>query len=165
MKEFDYTSTNWYFVTVCTKNRKRLFLSAVDPRFTPDNQSNVAAASYAANNTSIFIRCLNDLSNKYYDNITIDFYCSMSDHIHIIFIFNDKVIKKGAIGSRSYSLGDIIRTLKATVSRDIGKPIWQPNFYEHIIRDEKSLDKIREYILNNPAADYREIPWRTIDPV
>jgi hypothetical protein len=29
--------------------------------------------------------------------------------------------------------------------------LWQRNYYEHIIRDEESLNRIREYILNNPA--------------
>jgi len=29
--------------------------------------------------------------------------------------------------------------------------LWQRNYYEHVIRDEESLNRIREYILNNPA--------------
>jgi len=56
----------------------------------------------------------------------------------------------------SGSLGAIIRSFKGTVTRlahEIGyeSPIWHRNYYEHIIRDEKSLDSIREYILYNPA--------------
>ena len=47
--------------------------------------------------------------------------------------------------------------LKSTITKQIniirntpGKPIWQPNYYEHIIRNEKSLYEIRNYIQNNP---------------
>jgi hypothetical protein len=33
----------------------------------------------------------------------------------------------------------------------MGQPVWQRNYYEHIIRDEESLQRIRQYIINNPA--------------
>ncbi len=165
LKEFDYSSSNYYFVTVCTKNREKLFTSTIDPRFLKRNVSDVAAASYAAKNTRIIVSCLTDLTAKYYSNLEIDFYCIMPDHIHVIFAFQDSVSRKGAIGSRSYTLSDIVRTLKATASRDVGRSIWQENFYEHVIRNEKSLDKIRQYIFNNPFVEYQQIPWKTIDPI
>lgn len=88
----------------------------------------------------------------------------MNDHVHLIIAFHDIVTRKGAIGSRSYSLGDIIRTLKATTSRDIGFSVFQTNFYEHVIRSDQSLDRIRRYILNNPLIAYDAIPWKLIDP-
>lgn len=184
LKEFDYKSPNYYFVTICTRNRERLFVPRVSTKYgdlffpnvaaSLNNNNvaaglvqnkiyNVAAASYAANHTSVFVKCLHDLENKYYDNLEVDFYCVMPDHVHIIFAFQDMVTKKSAIGSRSYSLGDIVRALKATTSRDIGKPIWQPNFYEHVIRNEKSLENIQKYILSNPLVEYDKIPWRKID--
>lgn len=163
LKEFDYSSSNWYFVTICTKNREKLFVPKVDPRFQVNNEPDVAAASYAANHTNIFIQCLNDLSQKYYDNLEIDFYCVMPDHIHLIIGFQGNITRMGAIGSRSYNLGDIVRTLKATTSRDTGKSLWQPNYYEHVIRNETSLDKIRRYILNNLVVEHQEIPWERID--
>ena len=31
-----------------------------------------------------------------------------------------------------------------------GRPVWQRNYYEHIIRNEKALNQIRQYILDNP---------------
>ena len=164
LKEFNYSSSNYYFVTVCTKNREKLFIPKVDPRFEVSNELNVAAASDAAYHTDIFIKCLNDLIEKYYDNLEIDFYCVMPNHIHLILAFHGNITKMGAIGSRSYNLGDIIRTLKATTTRDIGMPVWQPNYYEHIIRNDKSLEKIRQYVLNNPLAEYQHIPWKLIDP-
>jgi hypothetical protein len=55
-------------------------------------------------------------------------------------------------------LTEIIRGLKTFSSQTIntlrwspGRPVWQRNYYEHIIRNEKSLDRIREYIDNNPV--------------
>jgi len=56
------------------------------------------------------------------------------------------------------SIPTIIRSYKSTVAKRInalreapGVPVWQRDYYEHIIRDEKELARIREYILNNPA--------------
>ena len=41
---------------------------------------------------------------------------------------------------------------KAAVTRRIGAPVWQRNYFEHIIRADQALDRIREYIANNPAT-------------
>ena len=56
------------------------------------------------------------------------------------------------------SLPTIIRFFKAAVTRAINElhsgffpTVWQRNYYEHIIRSEKSLNHIRQYILDNPA--------------
>ena len=32
-----------------------------------------------------------------------------------------------------------------------GSALWQRNYYEHIVRDEESLNRIRQYITDNPA--------------
>jgi REP element-mobilizing transposase RayT len=55
-------------------------------------------------------------------------------------------------------LGKIIAYFKYQSAKQInqirntsGLPVWQRNYYEHIIRDEDDMNKIREYIINNPA--------------
>lgn len=68
----------------------------------------------------------------------------MPTHIHTIFILNN--VKK--------TLGEIIRMFKALVTKETGLTnFWQRNYYEHVIRNEKALLKIREYIQNNPLAE------------
>ena len=67
----------------------------------------------------------------------------MKNHIHVIFMLNDSKL----------DLGEIVRRLKAKVSHRLGGAAWQPNYYEHVIRNEWALDKIREYIINNPEAE------------
>ena len=73
--------------------------------------------------------------------------------------------KQGEIGEaqpRSYRIGTIVGALKGMSSQVIGKSIWQQNFYEHIIRSESSLDRIRNYILRNPQSLVQD--WSKIDP-
>jgi len=60
----------------------------------------------------------------------------------MIFVF--KEIKK--------DLPEIVRTFKALVTRNTRLKFWQRNYYEHVIRNEKALNKIREYIQNKPLA-------------
>ena len=55
------------------------------------------------------------------------------------------------------TLGQIVRYFKSKCSFDIHKNglnnyLWQRNYYEHIIRTENDLDKIRQYIFNNPST-------------
>ena len=85
----------------------------------------------------------------------------MPNHIHEILIIDYKRVQDIEPLRNRYqhlipdSLGAIIRGYKIGVTKwfrqntDI-KKVWQQSFYDHIIRNDKSLDEIREYILNNP---------------
>jgi putative transposase len=53
-------------------------------------------------------------------------------------------------------LGEIVRRFKASTSKATGMKLWQPNYYEHVIRNERALFKIREYIKNNPLKEKTE---------
>jgi len=86
----------------------------------------------------------------------------MPDHVHLIVDIEDKIEKIGEAQPRSYRIGTIVGALKGMSSRVIGKSIWQQNFYEHIIRSESSLDRIRNYILRNPQSLVQD--WSKIDP-
>jgi len=67
-------------------------------------------------------------------------------------------LKPAPTGSqKNHGLSEIVRALKTFSSRKINKlrnqkgvSVWQRNYYEHIIRDEKEMNKLREYIINNP---------------
>jgi len=61
-------------------------------------------------------------------------------------------------GALPGSLGAIIGSFKAVAARRInrlrltpGTPVWQRNYYEHIVRDERALNAIRQYISDNPT--------------
>lgn len=77
------------------------------------------------------------------DGVTVDYFIVMSTHVHLIIILTECRL----------SLGEIIRRFKASASRETGIKLWQPNYYEHVIRNEKALFKIREYIQNNSLKE------------
>jgi len=75
--------------------------------------------------------------------LAIDYHVVMDDHVHVILI----------IEGSGRSVGDIVRQFKAFVSMAVGgKGIWQKGYYEHVIRNDKALMKIREYIRDNPLV-------------
>jgi len=85
---------------------------------------------------------LNDLVVKT-NGLSVDYFVIMPDHIHLIFVLENCNI----------SLGEIVRRFKAKVSHKLSANIWQPSYYEHVIRSDKAFKKIREYIINNPQAE------------
>jgi hypothetical protein len=78
-----------------------------------------------------------------FSGLRIDWYILMSTHLHVIFLFDG--MKDG--------LPELVRTFKALVTRNTGVKFWQRNYYEHVIRNETTLFKIREYVENNPLAE------------
>ena len=86
---------------------------------------------------------------NHYENVALDEFIVMPNHVHGIII-----LKMQANGLR-YSLSTIVGSYKNIVSKTLhtrGQKdfCWQGSFYDHVIRKEESLDKIREYIKNNP---------------
>lgn len=81
----------------------------------------------------------------------------MPNHVHFIVIINESNDCRGGVTPPLPTLGNIIGYFKYQSTKQIniirntpGLPIWQRNYYEHIIRNEKELYEIRKYIKNNP---------------
>jgi REP element-mobilizing transposase RayT len=93
----------------------------------------------------------NDLPN-HHPHIKLDAFVIMPNHVHGILRFVDL-----ETSARRHALPEIVRGLKTYSARDInrllnqqGIPIWQRSFYDHVIRNEQDLMRIREYIETNP---------------
>ena len=121
LKNYDYSSNGYYFVTICTNN-KQPFIEKYKQEIE---------------------KTLLNLPTRF-AGLTLDYYCLMPTHLHIILIL--KNVK--------FALSQVVRTFKALVTKITGEKIfWQRNYYEHVIRTEKTLCKIREYVQNNPLVE------------
>jgi len=89
--------------------------------------------------------------------VKLDYYKTMPEHIHMIIILEDaeKPLYRYIQDFKAKT------TLNAKKNGYRGKRFWQPNYYEHIIRSEKILDKIRRYIENNP--DIEKLDWKLLE--
>jgi REP element-mobilizing transposase RayT len=116
--------------------------------------------------------CWKDLPD-HYGQVLLDEFVAMPNHVHGIIILNDNTVGAGFKPAptidnhdiqhrnsfKHHGLPEIIRAFKTFSARRInqarntpGIPVWQRNYYEHVIRNEEDLNKVREYISTNPAG-------------
>lgn len=128
LKEFDYSSSNYYFVTVCTQYRKKLFISKVSDNCATDDvvrtSSPLETKQQEVVSTDIVEKVLLDFP-AYYTNVVVDFYVFMPDHIHFILGFEGDImlrsIQSQPTTSRHYTLGDIVGMFKQIATKRLHK--------------------------------------------
>ena len=169
--EYDYSQEGLYFVTICTKDKVCLFGDIVD-------------GEMVLNDVGKMINEQWHNLKQYYINIDLHEYIVMPNHIHSIIQIVDDVVGVPLVGTRningqpqgiapttlnSKTLGDIIGSFKSITTNlyihgvkqnnwtAFNGKLWQRNYYEHIIRNDDSYQKITEYICENPKY------WQTDD--
>jgi putative transposase len=152
LKNHDYGSDGYYFITICTRDRQFFF-------------GNIIAGEMR-------LSTIGETAQKFWQEISkhsmyayLDAYVIMPNHVHGIICISHPPAKEDEANQPVYynkfaplpssSLQAIIHSYKAVVTRWCNKNdqshfAWQPRFYERIIRDEDAHDNIRAYIVNNP---------------
>ena len=138
--DFDYSTPGAYFITVCTANREKIFWNRVGADII--RPQNVPLSSVG----KIVEQAICQIPN-HYENISVDKYCIMPDHIHFILRIESDTDRR-IISAPTVSM--VVGSMKRWVSRQIGRPIWQRSFYDHGIRNQRDYEQIVEYIENNP---------------
>ena len=152
---YNYARAGAYFVTICANARKNLFGTIVKDEM-------------HLNETGCMIdTCWQELAS-YYPEVKLDYFTVMPNHIHgIIFIVGagsprPEMPLTPLDGEtpplpRYPNLSKIIGYFKYQSTKQVNKAyqtpgtkLWQRGFYDHVIRDEDSLNRIRAYIETNP---------------
>ena len=173
LKNYNYATNGYYFVTICTHEKYCFFGDVV--------------------NRKMQLSAVGKIAHQYWSEIPqhskhtyLDEFVIMPNHVHGIIIIDnpdntnrhdfkcndggrdvpwnaptnddewDLPEKMSKLSPKSGTLGVIIRSYKSSVTRwcrqnDDDIFHWQSRFYEHIIRDERALNNIRRYIINNPV--------------
>ncbi len=152
LEDYDYSAPGAYFITVCTVNREKLFWSARrgELRSPADtSESGDQRSPLRVELSDIGSIAENEIQklNTVYDAVRVDQYCIMPDHIHMIL-----VIEADADGRTQFAptVSRVIKQFKGSITKRIGRPIWQRSFYDHGIRNQQDYNEIWEYIENNP---------------
>jgi len=165
---YDYARTGAYFVTICARDRECLFGVVEDGEMRLSPLGRIVDATWSA-------------LPRHYRHVVPDAFVVMPNHVHgIIVLVDDSAgVRAGlsldreleirstgpsplAAGSATqphrHPLPEIVRAFKTFSARQInqlrrtpGTPVWQRNYYEHVIRDERALGLIRRYIRDNPG--------------
>jgi REP element-mobilizing transposase RayT len=159
LKNWDYTNDAAYFVTICIKDMKNYFGKIIEDKVILTNTGKIVDEEWLITK---------DIRN----NIILDQYIVMPNHFHgIIMILNENKInvettlrvvliqnktpQRDDSTLKSGSLGANIGQFKSVCTKRIHELgyidfKWQTRFHDRIIRDEKELFNIRQYIINNP---------------
>jgi len=160
LPEFDYSQSNYYFITICTHQKSHLFGRVVNGQVVLNGFGNII------NNELI----KTPLIRREIDLIK---YVIMPNHIHVLILINNvgasgnspvnnKQITNWANGRsplrmKPKSVSSFVAGYKSVTTKSIniirrmpGCPVWQRNYYEHIIRDDDDYASTWEYIDQNP---------------
>ena len=157
-QNWDYRSNGYYFVTICTGDRICFF-------------GEIKSGNMELSDIGLIVANEWQKTPQIRPNVKLDQWVVMPNHLHgIIIIDNNNTPidtfwrnvptnineNKNTNRLKSNSLGSIIGQFKSVCTKQIWKLgftdfRWQTRFYDVIIRNEESLNRIRQYILNNPA--------------
>ena len=135
LQGFDYAQSGVYFVTICVKDRKCLF-------------GEVAYGGMVANRVGAAVGTSWSELPEMFPGLALDAFVVMPNHLHGLVVFD---------GVMSFDLSAVIQAYKSLSTRGVnamlGSPgghLWHRGFYEHIVRNDADLDRIRQYIAENP---------------
>ncbi len=156
LKDFDYTQPGAFFITICTHQRENLLGKVVEDQVALSKFGRIVKKEW--NQTA-----------KLRTGVVLDEYVIMPNHLHgIIMLTTDPGGEPGAATEVfgkpvPGSLPTIVRSFKGAATKRInrlrnspGHPFWQRNYFEHVIRNDNSLNRIREYIAMNPRKWHQD---------
>jgi len=170
LKKYDYSDSGWYFVTICTQNRECLFGDIVNNKIILNQNGLLINENWKQliNKFSIELDEFVIMPNHVHgiivikqnivgvsfmkpDQLKSEMIFNIGKSNHHMDLLNDK---KGLI-NQTPTLGLIIRYFKSKCTYELHKigftnNLWQRNYYEHVIRTEYDLNKIHQYIKDNP---------------
>jgi len=149
LKDYDYSQSGAYFITCCVNSQICLF-------------GKIKHDKIHLNDAGIMIKKVWMELSENYPGIETDAFVVMPNHFHGIVILNNVGAGPRACPKSKMTLPDVVHRFKSFTTAQyrkgvktqywepfIGK-LWQRNYYEHIVRNDEDLNRIREYIENNP---------------
>ena len=144
LKDWDYSRYGYYFVTICTKDKECFFGNIVGDKMQLSQIGKMVSDEWQK-------------TEKVRDYVKLDEWVIMPNHLHgIVIIQNENNVEtQGHASLQKANLSNVIRGFKSASTWSIHQKgflnfDWQSRFYDHIIKNEKELHEIREYISYNP---------------
>ena len=151
LQGYDYSQSGLYYVTVCTDFKEKILWNE-----NSNNKTDLSSVGKIVDDCIKFI-------DANYENVVIDKYCIMPNHIHLIVDLGMSESWHGSVTLRDIAsrnkmqLHDIIGGMKSYTTKQYrelpgnkNKVLWQRNFYEHIIRNDEDYAEKWKYIDENP---------------
>ena len=155
LRGYDYSQPGTYFVTICTRNSEYLFGDIVDGEMVLNEAGWIARRGWQ------------DIP-VHFPHVELDEWVIMPNHLHGIVTIRVDPVRRGTAcraptaerfgKAVTGSIPTIIRSFKSAITKRMnelwntpGAKVWQRNYWEHVVRNERELHRIREYIIDNPT--------------
>jgi putative transposase len=169
LRDYDYSQAGAYFVTICVYNQEYLLGDVVDGEARLSEAGEIVAQMW------------DDLPSRF-PTVELDAFVVMPNHVHGIIVIVERPAsepvgaglalpsantlndhEKRGTPRGAPTVGDIVgafKSLSAIACNRLldrgGVPFWQRNYWEHIVRDERDLNRLRDYIAANPARWFED---------
>lgn len=152
IKNYDYSKNNWYFVTINVDRGEYLLGKIINGKMRLSKFGEIAKSTFGE-------------TVNHFSDLEINVSQVMPNHIHAVFIINHcrggvsppMGAETAPLQEKNATLGKIVGYYKYQSTKSIntemnafGKKFWQRNYWEHVIRSERELSFIQNYIINNP---------------
>ena len=171
LQGYDYSRVGAYFLTICTHNRGILFGEIIDGEMMLNDLGRIVESEWAESERMRSEIQLDEwvvMPNHFHGIVWITDNGEINDWRGDV--YDERIDGRGErplapteqlvvpSGTGSKSIGALVAGFKSAVTKRInklraapGSPVWQRNYYEHIIRSEAALNRTRQYILENPV--------------
>ncbi|MBQ9099387.1 MAG: hypothetical protein IJY50_08175 [Clostridia bacterium] len=154
---FDYNSPGAYFITICTQGKRKILsrIIAVGGDVLDAPFGDLPHVELLPHG-KIADKYINRLNN-FYDDIKVDSYVIMPNHIHIMLIITETGASRTSPPTKQHAkLSRFVSTLKRFCNKEYGQNIWQVSFNDHIIRNHEDYENHLKYIFENPSHWYSD---------
>lgn len=170
LKGYDYTAAGAYFITICTHQRECLLGEIVDGEMQLSLLGEIVRSNWMRlpyHHSHFQLDVFVVMPNHFHGIVWLSSTDGRGEAFALEITAEADDINANASplhghrfnGTRSGLIGAIVQNFKSVSTRRInqirktaGIPIWQRNYYEHIVRDDRVLQYIRQYIQNNPLS-------------
>lgn len=147
LRGYDYSTANYYFVTICTKNKSHILWDKLHDR------SHTLVGADAHIGPKHKLSHCGECVDKHIKTIPgIDKYVVMPNHIHMIIGIGRDAGGPMLASAPTQSLSQLVKSFKILVTKELGYSIFQRSFHDHIIHSESDYLRIWQYIDTNPST-------------
>jgi putative transposase len=145
LKGYDYSTPGAYFITICTHSRKPILGSSHVRRAVEDAWTSLPGR---------------------FDNVELDEFAAMPEHVHfVVWLIEPEPCRGGHLAAQggrtpAPTLANVVGTFKTVSAKainrirdSVGESVWQRNYFEHIVRGDRELERIRDYICSHPVSE------------
>ena len=149
LKDYDYSTPNAYFITICAGKRRNIFWDNIGNTITCPQDVTLSRCGFLVEQAIMSIP-------RHYPALSVDRYVVMPDHVHLLLRINSD-----DNGRRTFAptISTVIQQMKGTVTKKAGFSVWQKGFHDHVVRGEQDYQEIWKYIESNPVKWADDHVW------